>query len=155
MKYEFTKNLDMKKLLFPFFMMLPVLVNAFTGKVEIDGIYYNVVTKAHTAEVTRGNQPYSGNIVLPSTIEYDGIICEVSTIDDKAFYYCDKLNSITIPETIKTIGGEAFKECTGLTAVHISDIITWCGISFETVSYSNAVYSNPLRYSAAIVSLRS
>ena len=87
----------MKRLLALFMMVLPLIANAFTGKVEIDGIYYNLTTKANVAEVTAGDTPYSEEIInIPESVEYEGAICYVTSIGDKAFRNCTKLKNIYI-----------------------------------------------------------
>ena len=53
---------------------------------------------------------YSGDIVIPSTVEYNGTIYTVVGIAQRAFYYC-LVNSLTLPSTIRTIDFEAFRGC--------------------------------------------
>ena len=64
----------------------------------------------------------------------------VTSIGSSAFAYCSGLTSVTIPPSVTSIGGGAFSECSSLTAVYISDIASWCRVSFSTPS------SNPLYY---------
>jgi hypothetical protein len=47
------------------------------------------------------------------------------------------LTSVTIPSSVTSIGEFAFYGCSGLAAVHISDIRAWCLINFDR-------FSNPL-----------
>ena len=47
-------------------MLLPLMVHA--KAVEIDGIYYNLITNVKTAEVTSGSDKYTGNVVIPKTM---------------------------------------------------------------------------------------
>ncbi len=61
-------------------------------------------------------------------------------IADKAFADFADLVKVTIPDSVTSIGSSAFYNCTGLTAVHISDIASWCNIAFS------GYYSNPLYY---------
>ena len=77
-------------------LFLPMLANA--EVVEIDGIYYqNFVSKLKTIEVTSNPNKYSGTIVIPKTVSYNGITYNVTTIGEKAFYDCIGLNSVKIP----------------------------------------------------------
>ena len=151
----------MKKLLSFLMLMLPIGASAFSGEAEVDGIWYKIVTKAKTAEVigSKGTA-YSGDIVIPPTIEYDGVTCNVPTINENAFYGCSNLTSViignnvtsigssafyncnnlttvTIGTSVKYIGGNAFAGCNSLTSVRITDLEAWCNITFD---------SNPLRY---------
>lgn len=49
------------------------------------------------------------------------------TIPASAFAGCVGLQTITIPETVKTIGDQAFNTCTGLTQITIPDTVTTIG----------------------------
>ena len=58
----------------------------------------------------------------------------VTSIGDYAFYNCDGLTSISIPDTITSIGSYAFKNC-GLTSVIIPNSVTTIGnYAFQSCS---------------------
>ena len=109
-----------------------------SGKFEAvnsDGvtIWYNI-TSYNTAEVTyRGSSyseysgEYSGEVNIPSTVEYSGNTYSVTTIGASAFYNCDGLTSVVIPEGVTTIGASAFLYCDGLTSVTIPEGVTTIG----------------------------
>ena len=61
-----------------------------------------------------------------------------------AFQSYTSLASITIPPTIKTVGLYAFKDCTSLNRVNITDLSAWCGIDFKKDSSESGISSNPL-----------
>ena len=67
---------------------------------------------------------YNGDateIVIPAHIE--GL--PVTSIGERAFYYCDYLTSINIPDSVASIGGHAFYYCTSLTSVDLPDSVTF------------------------------
>ena len=51
---------------------------------------------------------YDGDIVIPATIEHNGKTYYVTCIGDSAFYNCTGLNSISIPNSVASIGRNAF-----------------------------------------------
>ena len=73
------------------------------------------------------NIKYSGNIVIPESVEYEGVSYPVTTIGEAAFNNCSELESITIPNSVKTIGKSAFMGCSGLTSITIPNSVTSIG----------------------------
>ena len=115
----------MKKLfLLPFLAFLPLLAHAFTGEVEINGINYFIKTGGQAAEVRAKSPKYSGDVVIPSSVVYEGVTCNVIHITNDAFKDCTSLTSVSIPNSVTGIGIEAFRGCTSLTSVSIPNSVT-------------------------------
>ena len=94
-------------------------------------LYYNITSpENHTVEVA--HQPttdLSGNLIIPSTVEYQSETYSVTSIGNDVFANCGGLTSVTIPNSVTTIGASAFTECRGLTSVTIPNSITSIGHS--------------------------
>lgn len=112
----------MKKLLAVLLALVPVL--GFAYDVEVDGIYYDLVKTTKKATVTSGDNKYSGNVVIPSTITVDGVSYSVTDIGISAFNWCSSLTSIVIPSSVKSIGSYAFYDCRSLTSIEIPSSVT-------------------------------
>lgn len=114
--------------------LLPIVASA--EAVEIGGIYYNLVPNGKLARVTKGPNDgegtfrYSGNVVIPESVEYDGVIYNVISIERSAFNGCRSLTSITIPKSITSIGDGAFSGCSDV-SVFVSDWESWYSIRIE------------------------
>ena len=127
----------MKQIIISLLMALLPMV-AMADAVEINGIYYNLVSKTKTAEVTSNPNKYQGAVNIPSSVIYNNMEYSVTSIGNSAFRDCSGLTSITIPNSVTSIGDNAFFMCGGLTTVHITDLEAWCRIIFSNYA------SNPL-----------
>ena len=83
-------------------------ISASAYDVEVDGIYYNLVSEGNVAEVTEGYKKYSGSITIPSSINVNEVEYSVTSIGRSAFSSCSRLTSITIPNSVTSIGDYAF-----------------------------------------------
>ena len=81
--------------------------------VTIDTIRY--AWKDGVATVTRQPRSLSGDIVIPISIAYKGVVYPVTSIGEEAFYGCGSLTSIEIPASVTSVGDNAFRDCGGLT----------------------------------------
>ncbi len=64
----------------------------------------------------------------------------VTSIGRDVFRGCSRLTSVRIPNSVTSIGYFAFDDCSSLTKVIVSDIASWCNITFRSDT------SNPLYY---------
>lgn len=53
---------------------------------------------------------------------------DISSIGDYAFYKCNRLESVTIPDSVTSIGASAFNLCESLKNITIPDGVTYIGI---------------------------
>ena len=84
-------------------------LTALSYDVLVNGIYYNL--KEKTAEVTSGDNKYTGEITIPKTITVYGKVYNVTIIRSDAFFECTSLTSVTIPNSVTSIGEDAFYGC--------------------------------------------
>ena len=104
-------NLLLKSLTTVLLALFSLCANA---QVEIDGIYYYLNDEAKTAKVDSRpwyEEPYSGEVVIPESVEYEGDAYSVTSIGYEAFWGCSDLTSVTIPEGVTSIGYRAFFMC--------------------------------------------
>ena len=114
---------------------------------EVDGIYYKLTGSSSVAVTSKGDGrwssdytgSYSGDITIPSTVNYNNKSYAVTSIGDSAFYYCSSLTSIAIPEGVTSIGSSAFEGCSSLTSITIPEGVT--AISDYTFYYCSSLTS--------------
>lgn len=124
-------------------------------EVCVNGIYYDLYydDDKRIARVI-GNgfiNCYSGNIIIPETMQYMGETYNVTEIGDGAFAECrylesvtignnvvsigeraflySSISSVTIPNSVIKIGDQAFVACSSLTSITIPNSVTSIGYS--------------------------
>jgi hypothetical protein len=88
------------------------------------GDYNYTVLDDGTVEITK----YAGSdkeVVIPSTINGK----KVTSIGEKAFYFCESLTKVTIPNSVTSIGEDAFFYCRSLASVTIPNSVISIGDS--------------------------
>ncbi len=107
---------------------------------------YYIPLSLKTVTITGGNILYgafSGCRSLTSITIPDS----VTSIGNGAFNSCSKLTSITIPDGVTSIGENAFKECSLLTSITIPDSVTSIGsYTFSGCDKLNTVTENGVQY---------
>ena len=103
-------------------------------------LYYNITDATnHYVEVTcPGNHNWSGytaptgDLVLPSMVVNGNVDYQVVAIGEWAFCGCSNMTSIEIPNSVTSLGVDAFRN-TGLTSIVIPNTIT----TLETYTFYN------------------
>ena len=101
----------------------------------VDGIYYSIISSTKkTVKVSYGGESYNsyfyeytGSVVIPESVTYNGITYSVTSIGAGTFEDCSGLTSVVIPNSVTSIGDDAFRECSGLTSVEIPNSVTSIG----------------------------
>ena len=135
---------------------------------EASGIYYKIDGEAvQVANKGMGMNTYTGNVVIPESVEHEGKTYPVTSVAPNAFMNCLGLTSVTLPASIRTLGkgafyncrslvsvrifgsdmtieDVAFGDCISLKSVYVDDIKSWCSMTFTSFS------SNPLSNFASL-----
>ena len=119
-------NYTMKKQLVLFVMFI-VSVAAKAYDACIDGVYYNLKTEATVTYKDTNYNSYSGTVVIPDFVTYNGKTYSVTKIGSLAFASCSDLTSVTIPDGVGSIEERAFYGCISLTSVNFPNSITLIG----------------------------
>ena len=95
--------------------------NYYGGEVVADGITYRIdengaMVAAAETSLTEAN--------IPSAVEFEGNQYAVTKINDKAFSDNTNLTAVTLPESVVTLGSDAFSGCQSLKTIKIPSKVT-------------------------------
>ncbi len=123
------------------FLLLSVVTTLFCGCIgwgwgepaydfKVDDICYhkldskNVEVTYETFSSAGAWSNYKGDIVVPATVTYENITYNVTAIGHMAFWQCQDLLSVTLPDGITTIGSDAFDYCHKLKTIDIPSSVS-------------------------------
>ena len=100
----------------------------------------------------------TGDVEIPEYVtDSDGTKHKVIGIGDSAFWGCETLTSIKIPDTVTSIGDYAFCDCANLTSITIPDGVTSIGSmafyncsGLTSITYKDTVYTNKAELEKAL-----
>ena len=114
-----------------FFVLIASAGTILASDTQVDGIWYIFDDSNNTAIVTyQGSKSdeyvneYSGSVIIPSTVKYNGTTYSVTSVGDEAFYDCYSMTLISIPNSVTRIGKYAFRGCSNLRSVEIPSSVT-------------------------------
>ena len=85
-----------------------------------EGIYYTISSGTNVSVANNGSfGTYSGDIFIPSTVTYNGVTYNVTSVGSQSFRGCTGLTSVRIPEGVHYIMGMAFYGCSALKRITI------------------------------------
>lgn len=96
------------------------------GGINKTGLF--VSSKGGGIPSSESDASYSGNIVIPESVEYNGKTYSVRGIEEYAFGFCCDLTSVIIPNSLTSIGKCAFWGCSGLNSINIPNSVEIIGV---------------------------
>ena len=148
----------MRRYLFTFFLLIWG-IGAFANGVCIDGLYYILDKKNLTAEVTyksvnKSNGQYNKDwdittASIPETVNYKNKVYRVTSIGADAFHSVD-MTSVTIPNSVTSIGEDAFRWCRNLTSVVIPNSVT----NIETSAFHSCINLTSITIPNGVTSIK-
>ena len=141
------------------FILLPMVAMADDSGSCGTNVTYTYVESTHTLTISGNGYMtnygsldnhapwYSYRSEIANAIIENG----VTSIGNRAFYYCSELISVTIPGSVTSIGDRAFQYCSSLTSVNIPNSVTsigsgaFCacsGLTSIVVEEGNSVYDS-------------
>ncbi len=146
------KNLNTKvlSLLLVAVMMLSIVPFSSLGEVFVTTAnafkegYYTYIVENDEATITEADKSINGEIIIPSTL--GGY--PVTSIGEGAFFECNRITRLTIPNSVTVIDIFAFADCKKLTKVNIPNSVTsietgafWKCTSLKNITLPNSITS--------------
>lgn len=107
-------------------LLIMTIVTTFIYGFTVDGINYSLSNNQAVVEGL-ADKAYSGELVIPDNVVYNGETYPVTSIFNGAFEDCTEITSVHIPESVTYIGIWAFKGCSKLASFTIPNSVTKVG----------------------------
>jgi hypothetical protein len=128
---------------------LVLSVMTYAHDFAVDGFYYtiqsdNTVNLSYKGTEYSSSMVYSGDVVVPDQVEFDGKTYTVVGVDNGTFNYCRELTSVVLPNTVTTLGNYVFSYDNNLTSIILGSPSSIGNNNFEgcTSLASIVIYSS-------------
>lgn len=114
--------------------MLCLSFSTYAYDFEVDGLRYTIIssTSLTCKLVDNKDVKYSGDIIIPPIVTYNGKNLTVTCIGYNAFERCSELTSVNIPNTVTSIESHAF--------AYLFDQLSELIIPSSVISIGNSVF---------------
>lgn len=130
-----------KRLIFMMMILLTMCTKSFCSTTfTVDGIKYEVCSDNVRVDVKPQTGGYSGDIVIPELVTYNGKKYVVTYLSNNPFANCKNLKSLTLPSTITYFGESDIRGCDSLERINISSPVDWENWSLTSLPESATVY---------------
>ena len=122
------------------------------GLTEEEYAEQRLVYTSSDGKVVTPNYSFDANVVSNTYKNGQGVIlfdAPITYIGNYAFYNCDSLTSVIIPNSVTSIGDSAFYNCTSLKSVTIGNSVT--SIGKETFRYCSSLTSVTIPDSVTLI----
>ena len=128
---------------FSIFGIIPLSASAAVNdSFKVDCLTYMVTDTLNTVSVTAYDDSISTNVVIPESVDNNGITYEVTAIKDSAFQMNKNITSVKFPKTIETIPQMAFFMCSSLTEIEINSDVSFGSMAFNACTALTKVVCN-------------
>ncbi len=118
--------------------------------VTVDGVDYCIYEAKRFATLTNGRS-VNGELNIPSEVSHEGKDYLVKIIKSQAFNGCSNITSVTIPNSVTTIGSEAFKNCSNLSTINNGENVEIVyGNAFNGTPWYNNQPDGPIYFGKAL-----
>ena len=86
-----------------------------------DFTYTVTDTDAKTVSVSQGNSQVGGALVIPATVENNGVSYSVTSIADNGFKHNTYITSVAFPASMRSTGRSCFEECNYIASITLNE----------------------------------
>lgn len=124
--------LRIKTVVFVSLLTMIGITKAVAQVFTVDNLDYFINDDENSVSVSRpiNGTEAVGQLIIPSSVTYEGKSYPVTHIEHSAFYNCEKFTgTLVIPESVVYLGTYAFYGCIGLTSIIIGNSVAIIGVN--------------------------
>ncbi len=99
---------------------------AFQYTYQDNTLEYTIIDNINKyVSVSASNIPITPTLIIPDKVTFESTEYSVTSIEPDAFFKCDQITSLVLPNTLKSIGYMSFARCKSLTQITIPNQVNF------------------------------